>query len=58
MRTRGWAINDGDFRLSSTNFAATITDQRRAVAAIILTAPAERLTSNRHKHYGGLVSQQ
>ena len=57
VRTRGWAINDGDIRAGSTNFAATITDQGRAVAAIILTGPSERLTRNRHKHYGGLVSQ-
>ncbi len=57
VRSRGWTVNDEEIVAGSTNFAAVIMDQGRAVAAIVLSGPTERLTPDQHEHFGRLVAQ-
>lgn len=55
-QVRGYAISDRDVALGSTSIAAPISEaDGRAVAAVVVTGPSERITNARQQQIGALV---
>lgn len=55
-RQRGYAISDGDVVQGSTNIAAPIFEaDGQPIAAVVVSAPSERLTPKQHAKMGAMV---
>lgn len=55
-RRRGWSLNAGAVDLNSTSIGAAVLDSaERPVAAIVVSAPSERLTEQQYDKVGRLV---
>jgi len=55
-RQQGYAVSAGDIIASSTNIAAPVFEtDGRPVAAIVISAPSERLHAGKHAEYGAMV---
>jgi DNA-binding IclR family transcriptional regulator len=58
IRKRGYAVNDGETSLEEVGIAAPVRDHRdRTVAAVLLSAPRYRTSSERIEELGTLVKQ-
>jgi DNA-binding IclR family transcriptional regulator len=57
-RRRGYAVSDGDVVAGSTAIAAPIFEaDGQPVAAVVVSAPSERVTAKRHGRIGAMVLQ-
>jgi DNA-binding IclR family transcriptional regulator len=55
---RGYSVSDGDVIAGSTNIAAPILElDGRPAGAVVVSAPSERLTADRHAKVGALILQ-
>jgi IclR family acetate operon transcriptional repressor len=56
-RKNGYSVSDGDVAVGSTNVAAPIIEANgRPVAAVVVSAPSERIPSQRTREIGVLVA--
>jgi IclR family acetate operon transcriptional repressor len=57
-RENGYSVSDGDVAIGSTNVAApTIESDGRPVAAMVISAPTDRITRSRHREFGEMVAR-
>jgi DNA-binding IclR family transcriptional regulator len=55
---RGYSVSAGDITLGSTNIGAAIIEaDGRAVGAVIISAPTDRLPADQHPRIGEMVAQ-
>jgi DNA-binding IclR family transcriptional regulator len=56
-RENGYSISDGDVAIGSTNVAAPIIEaDGRPVAAVVISAPTDRIGRGQHREFGELVA--
>ena len=57
-RENGYSISDGDVAIGSINVAAPIIESDgRPVAAVVISAPTDRITRSRHREFGEMVAK-
>jgi len=57
-REHGYSISDGDVAAGSTNVAAPIIESDgRPVAAVVISAPTDRIARSQHREFGEMVAK-
>ena len=52
IRTRGWAVNEGELHDGVTSIGAAIVADGRPVASLSISAPSSRLTPDKYEDHG------
>jgi DNA-binding IclR family transcriptional regulator len=57
-RANGYSISDGDVAAGSTNVAAPIIESDgRPIAAVVISAPTDRIARTHHREFGEMVAK-